>query len=126
MGAWMSRVWFLMFPAQEYKLVVVGLDNAGKTTTLYKLHLGEAVTAAPTIGSNVEEIVFKNLRFEVSPAPQPPGLQSASLFYSGLAVLRPVGRGFRDLCSAVAAEPSAPEAPPRAAAMACSSGMLKI
>jgi ADP-ribosylation factor-like protein 5B len=65
MGAWMSRVWFLMFPAREYKLVVVGLDNAGKTTTLYKLHLGEAVTAAPTIGSNVEEVVFKNLRFEV-------------------------------------------------------------
>uniref|UniRef100_A0A453HXG4 Uncharacterized protein n=1 Tax=Aegilops tauschii subsp. strangulata TaxID=200361 RepID=A0A453HXG4_AEGTS len=49
MGAWMSRVWFLMFPAKEYKIVVVGLDNAGKTTTLYKLHLGEAVTAAPTI-----------------------------------------------------------------------------
>ncbi|KAE8815071.1 ADP-ribosylation factor-like protein 5 [Hordeum vulgare] len=65
MGAWMSRVWFLMFPAKEYKIVVVGLDNAGKTTTLYKLHLGEAVTAAPTIGSNVEEVVFKNIRFEV-------------------------------------------------------------
>jgi ADP-ribosylation factor-like protein 5B len=75
MGAWMSRVWFLMFPAREYKLVVVGLDNAGKTTTLYKLHLGEAVTAAPTIGSNVEEVVFKNLRFEVSsPSPGPPPL----------------------------------------------------
>jgi GTPase SAR1 family protein len=42
-----------MFPAKEYKIVVVGLDNAGKTTTLYKLHLGEAVTAAPTIGSEV-------------------------------------------------------------------------
>jgi ADP-ribosylation factor-like protein 5B len=70
MRAWMSRVWFLMFPAQEYKLVVVGLDNAaGKTTTLYKLHLGEAVSAAPTIS----EVVFKNMRFEVSPAPQPPG-----------------------------------------------------
>lgn len=78
MGAWMSRVWFLMFPAKEYKIVVVGLDNAGKTTTLYKLHLGEAVTAAPTIGSNVEEVVFKNIRFEVSaPAPSfSPGLDA--------------------------------------------------
>jgi ADP-ribosylation factor-like protein 5B len=65
----MSRVWFVMFPAKEYKIVVVGLDNAGKTTTLYKLHLGEAVTAAPTIGSNVEEVVFKNIRFEVSAPP---------------------------------------------------------
>lgn len=66
MGALMSRLWFLMFPAKEYKIVVVGLDNAGKTTTLYKLHLGEVVTTHPTVGSNVEELVYKNIRFEVS------------------------------------------------------------
>jgi ADP-ribosylation factor-like protein 5B len=85
MGAWMSRVWFLMFPAKEYKIVVVGLDNAGKTTTLYKLHLGEAVTAAPTIGSNVEEVVFKNIRFEVSPLLPSP----LFAFFSSLAKFRP-------------------------------------
>ncbi|CAI0559360.1 unnamed protein product [Linum tenue] len=55
----------MLFPAKEYKIVVVGLDNAGKTTTLYKLHLGEVVTTHPTIGSNVEEVVYNNLRFEV-------------------------------------------------------------
>ncbi|KAF3785712.1 ADP-ribosylation factor-like protein 5 [Nymphaea thermarum] len=49
----------------EYKIVVVGLDNAGKTTTLYKLHLGEVVVTHPTVGSNVEELVYKNIRFEV-------------------------------------------------------------
>lgn len=65
MGALMSRFWFMLFPAKEYKIVVVGLDNAGKTTTLYKLHLGEVVTTHPTVGSNVEELVYKNLRFEV-------------------------------------------------------------
>jgi ADP-ribosylation factor-like protein 5B len=54
-----------MFPAKEYKIVVVGLDNAGKTTTLYKLHLGEVVTTHPTVGSTVEELVYKNIRFEV-------------------------------------------------------------
>uniref|UniRef100_A0A0E0GRN5 Uncharacterized protein n=1 Tax=Oryza nivara TaxID=4536 RepID=A0A0E0GRN5_ORYNI len=27
MGAWMSRVWFLMFPAKKYKIVVVGQTN---------------------------------------------------------------------------------------------------
>jgi len=43
----------------------VGLDAAGKTTTLYKLHLGEAVKTQPTVGSNVEQIVYKNLHFEV-------------------------------------------------------------
>jgi hypothetical protein len=65
MGAMISRFWFMLFPAKEYKIVVVGLDNAGKTTTLYKLHLGEVVTTHPTVGSNVEELVYKNIRFEV-------------------------------------------------------------
>ncbi|XP_074272842.1 uncharacterized protein LOC141596541 [Silene latifolia] len=65
MGALMSRFWFMLFPAKEYKIVIVGLDNAGKTTTLYKLHLGEVVTTHPTVGSNVEELVYKNIRFEV-------------------------------------------------------------
>lgn len=46
----------------EHKLVLVGLDNAGKTTILYQLLLGEAVHTRPTIGSNVEEVVWKNLR----------------------------------------------------------------
>ena len=43
----------------------VGLDNAGKTTTLYRLHLGEAVVTTPTVGSNVECVTYKNLKFEV-------------------------------------------------------------
>ncbi|KAL7177824.1 hypothetical protein ACSBR2_031063 [Camellia fascicularis] len=29
MGAFMSKFWFMLFPAKEYKIVVVGLDNAG-------------------------------------------------------------------------------------------------
>lgn len=43
----------------------MGLDNAGKTTTLYRLHLGETVVTTPTVGSNVECVQYKNLRFEV-------------------------------------------------------------
>ena len=50
---------------KEYKIVIVGLDNAGKTTTLYKLHLGEVVQTQPTIGSNVEAVVHDNVSFEV-------------------------------------------------------------
>ncbi|XP_077248013.1 uncharacterized protein LOC143887732 [Tasmannia lanceolata] len=65
MGAFISRFWFMLFPAKEYKIVVVGLDNAGTTTTLYKLHLGEVITTHPTVGSNVEELVYKNIQFEV-------------------------------------------------------------
>lgn len=65
MGAFISKFWFMLFPGKDYKIVIVGLDNAGKTTTLYKLHLGEVVTTHPTVGSNVEELVYKNIRFEV-------------------------------------------------------------
>ncbi|EPB71735.1 ADP-ribosylation factor family protein [Ancylostoma ceylanicum] len=43
----------------------VGLDNAGKTTILYKLKLGEVVTTIPTIGFNVETVNYRNLSFTV-------------------------------------------------------------
>ena len=33
----------------------VGLDAAGKTTILYKLHIGEVLSTVPTIGFNVEK-----------------------------------------------------------------------
>ncbi|KAK9804160.1 hypothetical protein WJX73_006716 [Symbiochloris irregularis] len=65
MGQVFSSFWLYWFPNKEYKLVMVGLDNAGKTTALFKLHLGEAITTQPTIGSNVEQVEFKNLTFEV-------------------------------------------------------------
>lgn len=44
---------------------MIGLDAAGKTTILYKLHLGEVVATYPTIGSNVEEVTYRNMRFQV-------------------------------------------------------------
>jgi hypothetical protein len=43
----------------------VGLDNAGKTTILYKLAVGEVVQATATVGSNVEQVRFKNVQLEV-------------------------------------------------------------
>jgi len=48
---------------QEFKIIIVGLNNAGKTTTLYKLLLDEVVVTKPTIGSNVEEVQYKNIKF---------------------------------------------------------------
>lgn len=47
----------------NYKLVLVGLNNAGKTTILYKLNLGTTVQTQPTIGCNIEEIQFKGIKF---------------------------------------------------------------
>ena len=43
---------------EQVRLLCVGLDAAGKTTTLYKLKLGEIVTSIPTIGFNVETVDY--------------------------------------------------------------------
>ncbi|XP_020488287.2 putative ADP-ribosylation factor-like protein 5C [Labrus bergylta] len=54
-----------VFGDREHKVVVVGLDNAGKTTILYQFLTKEAVHTSPTIGSNVEEIIVSNTHFLV-------------------------------------------------------------
>lgn len=41
-----------MFGSKEMRILMVGLDAAGKTTVLYKLKLGEVVTTIPTIGES--------------------------------------------------------------------------
>ena len=43
------------------KILLLGLDGAGKTTMVYKLKLGEYMATVPTIGFNVETIKYKNL-----------------------------------------------------------------
>lgn len=40
-----------LFGKKEMRILMVGLDAAGKTTILYKLKLGEIVTTIPTIGN---------------------------------------------------------------------------
>ncbi|KAF0291451.1 ADP-ribosylation factor 1 [Amphibalanus amphitrite] len=41
-----------LFGKKEMRILMVGLDAAGKTTILYKLKLGEIVTTIPTIGES--------------------------------------------------------------------------
>ena len=53
------------FGKKEMRILMVGLDAAGKTTILYKLKLGEIVTTIPTIGFNVETVDYKNISFTV-------------------------------------------------------------
>uniref|UniRef100_A0A7M5WTI2 ADP-ribosylation factor n=2 Tax=Clytia hemisphaerica TaxID=252671 RepID=A0A7M5WTI2_9CNID len=50
---------------KEIRILMVGLDAAGKTTILYKLKLGEVVLSIPTIGFNVETVEYKNINFTV-------------------------------------------------------------
>ncbi|KAM9789542.1 ADP-ribosylation factor 1 [Neosynchiropus ocellatus] len=56
---------FSMFTKKEMRILMVGLDAAGKTTILYKLKLGEIVTTIPTIGFNVETVEYRNISFTV-------------------------------------------------------------
>jgi len=65
MGFIFSKLWRKLRGDQEYKVVLVGLANAGKTTILYKLQLGTVVMAHPTIGSNVEEVKHGNVHLQV-------------------------------------------------------------
>ncbi|OLP92643.1 ADP-ribosylation factor [Symbiodinium microadriaticum] len=65
MGLAFTKIWQRMIGKQEMRILMVGLDAAGKTTILYKLKLGEVVTTIPTIGFNVETVEYKNLSFTV-------------------------------------------------------------
>ena len=65
MGLAFTKIWQRLIGKQEMRILMVGLDAAGKTTILYKLKLGEVVTTIPTIGFNVETVEYKNLSFTV-------------------------------------------------------------
>jgi len=64
MGSVFAKL-FSRFVKKDMRILMVGLDAAGKTTILYKLKLGEIVTTIPTIGFNVETVEYKNINFTV-------------------------------------------------------------
>ncbi|CEJ85970.1 Putative ADP-ribosylation factor [[Torrubiella] hemipterigena] len=65
MGLAFSKLFDKLWGKKEMRILMVGLDAAGKTTILYKLKLGEIVTTIPTIGFNVETVEYKNIQFTV-------------------------------------------------------------
>lgn len=68
MGAIWSRIQEalgLVSPNREIRVLILGLDNAGKTSILYRLHLGNVVTTVPTVGFNLETLHYKNITFQV-------------------------------------------------------------
>lgn len=65
MGLTLSTGWRRFFGKKQMRVLMLGLDAAGKTTILYKLKLGEVVTTVPTIGFNVESVRHKNVVFTV-------------------------------------------------------------
>ena len=50
MGLTISNLMSRLFAKKQMRILMVGLDAAGKTTILYKLKLGEIVTTIPTNG----------------------------------------------------------------------------
>ena len=65
MGFVFSKIFSTLAGQEQMRMIIIGLDNAGKTTILYKLHLGEIVTTVPTVGFNVETMNYEGLKFQV-------------------------------------------------------------
>lgn len=61
----MFSSWYESFIADLWKptqILILGLDNAGKTQILYCMKMKMAITnTMPTVGFNVEEFTYKNL-----------------------------------------------------------------
>lgn len=65
MGLVISNLLDRFFGTTPMRILMVGLDGAGKTTILYKMKLGDVVHTIPTIGFNVETIEYRNINFTV-------------------------------------------------------------
>ncbi|KAF0971901.1 hypothetical protein FDP41_009597 [Naegleria fowleri] len=63
MGSLLSKIFFSQIIGYKHsKILILGLDHAGKTATLYKIGLNENVTTVPTIGFNSEMIQYNNVK----------------------------------------------------------------
>ena len=65
MGFFFSKLWNNLLSKKEIRILMVGLDAAGKTTILHQLGKKGEVKTLPTIGFNVESLDYKNLNFIV-------------------------------------------------------------
>ncbi|CAM8940707.1 unnamed protein product [Rhodiola kirilowii] len=65
MGLSFTKLFSRLFAKKEMRILMVGLDAAGKMTIFYKLKIGEIVTTIPTIGFNVETVEYKNISFTI-------------------------------------------------------------
>ncbi len=74
----MGNILKKLFGSKEMRILMLGLDSAGKTSVylcdylfsyfaaiLFKLKLGQSVTTIPTVGFNVETVSYKNVKFNV-------------------------------------------------------------
>lgn len=62
MGLTFSKLFDKLWGKKEMRILMVGLDAAGKTTILYKLKLGEIVTTIPTIGMTFRDLSLSTIQ----------------------------------------------------------------
>jgi small GTP-binding protein len=65
MGNFSSIFKRLLSRKQEVRILMVGLENTGKTSILHRLKGRRFVATMPTIGLNVETVEYKNIKFTV-------------------------------------------------------------
>ncbi|KAK0629441.1 ADP-ribosylation factor [Bombardia bombarda] len=67
MGNTFSNFVGKLFGSREVRILMLGLDAAGKTTILYVLkeQHQQNLTTIPTVGFNVETVAIKNVKFNV-------------------------------------------------------------
>jgi small GTP-binding protein len=62
MGFFFSKAWSNIFSKnKQVRILMVGLDAAGKTTIMYKMKINDTVKTIPTVGFNVETMEYKGL-----------------------------------------------------------------
>ena len=64
MGQFIQRL-LPVFCNLRGRVLILGLDNAGKTTILHRMKLKESKATVPTVGFNVESISHKDLHIDV-------------------------------------------------------------
>ena len=65
MGFIFSKLWSKLISKKDVRILMIGLDAAGKTSILYQMKMAELVKTIPTIGFNVEQLDYKGLRFTI-------------------------------------------------------------
>ena len=63
MGNFFKKALDKILSKDEANILMIGLDNAGKTTIMYKAKMGEYISKKPTIGFGVEMCTYETVLY---------------------------------------------------------------